>query len=66
MNEDNTICYPYAYGRLDSSIEHLALVLEMDCIREDIDVDEKVFTMLADRIKKLKTAAVEESYEHTF
>jgi hypothetical protein len=65
MKEDKKICHAYAYGRLNSSIQHITLVLEMDCIRADIDVDKKVFTMLADRIKKLQTAAVEESYEHS-
>tara|TARA_R110001592_G_scaffold225562_4_gene481536 strand:- start:791 stop:991 length:201 start_codon:yes stop_codon:yes gene_type:complete len=64
MKEVKEICYPYAYGRLNSSIQDLSLVLEMDCIRADIDVDENVFKMLGDRIEKLQKAAIEESLEH--
>ena len=37
----------------------------MDCIDKDINVDERVFKMLAERIDKLRMVAVEESYEHS-
>ena len=65
MKENKNICYPYAHGRLDSSLEFLATSLEMDCINKDINVDERVFKMLAKRIEKLRKVAVKESYEHS-
>jgi len=37
----------------------------MDCIDKDINIDERVFKMLAERIDKLRMVAVEESYEHS-
>ena len=61
---EKKICYPYAWGRIDGSLEHLTSVLKMDCIREGVDVDDKVFAMLDDRIKALRKVAVEESYDH--
>ena len=64
MEENKNICYPYAHSRLDSSLEYLATSLKMDCIDKDINIDERVFKMLAERIDKLRTLAVEESYEH--
>jgi|TARA_A100000172_G_scaffold58852_1_gene38470 hypothetical protein len=60
---DKEICYPYAYGRLNASLDMLASNLEMDCIREDVDVDDKVIEMLLKRVKKLQKVAVEESYD---
>ena len=65
MEENKNICYPYAHGRLDSSLEFLATSLEMDCIDKDINIDERVLKMLAERIDKLRTVAVEESFEHS-
>ena len=65
MEEIKNICYPYAHGRLDSSLEYIATALEMDCIDKDITVDERVFKMLAERIDKLRKVAVKESYEHS-
>ncbi len=60
---DKEICYPYAYGRLNASLDMLASNLEMDCIREDVDVDDKVIEMLLKRVKKLQKVAAEESYD---
>ena len=65
MKENNNICYPYAHSRLDSSLEYLATALKMDCIDKDINIDERVFKMLAERIDKLRMVAVEESFEHS-
>ena len=62
--QEKKICYPYAWGRIDGSIEHLASVLKMDCMRAGVEVDDKVLTMLDDRIKALRKVAVEESYDH--
>ena len=62
--QEKKICYPYAWGRLDGSLEQLTSVLKMDCIREVVEVDDKVFAMLEDRIKALRKVAVEESYDH--
>ena len=36
---------------------------EMDCIKADVNVDEKVIKMLLDRVKKLQKVAVVESYD---
>lgn len=63
MKERDMICYPYAWGRLDSSLYNLTLRLEMDCIKEGIEVDDRVFIMLADKLKALQKVAVEESYD---
>lgn len=63
MANDKQICYPYAYGRLDGSIQDLTIALEMDCIKEDIDIDDKVLKMLNERIARLRKVAVEESYD---
>lgn len=60
---DKEICYPYAYGRLNTSLDYLASDLEMDCIREGIEVDDKVFKMLLDRVKRLQKVAAEDSYD---
>ena len=63
MDDDKQICYPYAYGRLDGSIQDLTIALEMDCINEGIDIDDKVLKMLNERIARLRKVAVEESYD---
>jgi len=63
MDDDKQICYPYAYGRLDGSIQDLTIALEMDCIKEGIDIDDKVLKMLNERIARLRKVAVEESYD---
>ena len=63
MKEEDMICYPYAWGRLDASLYNLTLHLEMDCIKEGIEVDDRVFIMLADKLKALQKVAVEESYD---
>ena len=61
--EEKHICYPYAYGRLNASVDLLASNLEMDCLRADIDVDDKVFELLKERIKKMQEKAVVESFD---
>ena len=63
MKEEDMICYPYAYGRLDASLYNVALNLEMECIKEGIEVDDRVFIMLDKRLKALQKVAVEESYD---
>tara|TARA_R110002050_G_scaffold3101_1_gene16375 strand:- start:395 stop:637 length:243 start_codon:yes stop_codon:yes gene_type:complete len=63
MNNNEEICYPYAYGRLNASLDFIANDLEMDCIKADVNVDEKVIKMLLDRVKKLQKVAVVESYD---
>ena len=60
---DKEICYPYAYGRLNASLDMLASNLEMDCIKEDVNVDDKVIKMLLKRVKDLQMVAAEESYD---
>jgi len=63
MEEENMICYPYAYGRLNAALDNVALNLEMECLKEDIEVDGRVFNMLSDRLKALQKVSVEESYD---
>ena len=63
MDDDKQICFPYAYGRLNASLEWLASGLEMDCICEGIDVDDKVIELLKERIEKIREVSVEESYD---
>jgi hypothetical protein len=63
MNDNKEICYPYAYGRLNASLDMLASNLEMACIREDIDVDDKVFEMLNKLVKERQTVAAVESFD---
>lgn len=41
----------------------LASNLEMDCIKADVDVDDKVIKLLVERVKKLQRVAKEESYD---
>ena len=41
----------------------LASNLEMACIREDIDVDDKVFEMLNKLVKERQTVAAVESFD---
>ena len=63
--KEKLICYPYAHGRLDSSLEHLTSNLEMACIRKDIKVNKEVFKMLEEMIQDQRKTAVVESYEHS-
>ena len=64
--KEKLICYPYAHGRLDSSLEHLTSNLEMACIRKDIfNVNKEVFKILEEMIQDLRKTAVVESYEHS-
>ena len=60
---EKEICFPYAYGRLNASLDWLTSGLERDCIQEGINVDDKVFVLLKERIEKIQKVAVEESYD---
>jgi len=65
MNKDKKICYPYAYGRLDSGLEHLSTLLSSVLFREEnLKLDPRVKKVLNDIVKDLRDKAVEESYEH--
>jgi len=64
MNEKEQICYPYAYGRLNSSLDMLANNLQRECMKKDIEIDDKVVDMLQGIIKDLQEKAVVESYEY--
>ena len=57
------ICYPYAYGRLNASLDMLASNLEMACIKADVDVDDKVFELLNKMVKERQKVAAEDSYD---
>ena len=59
---EKEICYPYAYGRLNASLDMLASNLEMACIKADIDVDDKVFELLNKMVKERQKVAAEESF----
>ncbi len=59
---EKEICYPYAYGRLNASLDMLVSNLEMACLREDIDVDDKVFEMLNKLVKERQTVAAVEAF----
>tara|TARA_R100001480_G_scaffold53553_1_gene66778 strand:+ start:360 stop:554 length:195 start_codon:yes stop_codon:yes gene_type:complete len=61
--EEKEICYPFAYGRINASLDWLTSNLEMDCIREGVEVDDKVIELLKKRIEKIQKVAVEESYD---
>lgn len=63
MDDDKNICYPYAFGRLDGGIQDLTIALEMDCINEGVDIDDKVLKILRERITRLRKISVEESYD---
>ena len=59
---EKEICYPYAYGRLNASLDMLASNLEMACIKADIDVDDKVFELLNKMVREKQKVAAEESF----
>ena len=61
--EEKEICYPYAYGRLNASLDMLASNLEMECIKADVEVDDKVFELLKKMVKERQTVAAEESVD---
>lgn len=60
---DKEICYPYAYGRLNASLDMLASNLEMACIKEDVEVDDKVIDLLKKLVAERQKVAAEESYD---
>ena len=61
--EEKQICYPYAYGRLNASLDWIVSGLERDCICKGIDVDDKVFELLKERIEKIQKVAAEDSFD---
>jgi len=61
--EEKEICYPYAYGKLNACLDWLASGVEMDCIREGVEVNDKVIELLKERIVKIQKAAAEDSYD---
>ena len=63
--KEKLICYPYAHGRLDSSLQHLTRSLESECLKRDITVNEEVFKVLEEMIQDQRKTAVVESYEHS-
>ena len=63
MKEEKEICYPFAYGRLNASLDYLASDLEMDCIREGVKVNAKVIELLKEKIVKIQKVSAEDSYD---
>ena len=63
MEEEKQICYPFAYGKLNACLDWLASGVEMDCIREGVEVNDKVIELLKERIVKIQKAAAEDSYD---
>ena len=63
MKEEKEICYPFAYGKLNACLDWLASGVEMDCIREGVEVNDKVIELLKERIVKIQKAAAEDSYD---
>ena len=61
--EEKEICYPFAYGKLNACLDWLASGVEMDCIREGVEVNDKVIELLKERIVKIQKAAAEDSYD---
>ena len=59
------ICYPYAYGRLNSGLDYLASNLEWECMKKDIKIDHKVVNQLEQMIQSLQEKAVVESYAYS-
>ena len=59
------ICYPYAYGRLSSSLDSLTNMLQWECMMRDVEIDDKVIDMLQEMIKQLQEKALVESYSHS-
>ena len=64
MNEEKEICYPYAYGRLNSGLDMLANMLQWECMRKGIEIDDEVVDILQEMVQNLQKKAVVESYEH--
>jgi len=59
------ICYPYAYGRLNSSLDSLANNFNWECKNQGLEVDDKAVEMLKQMIKQLQEKALVESYAHS-
>ena len=61
MKEEKNICYPYAYGRLDSGLDSLVNMLQWECMMRDVEIDDRVVDMLQEMIQNLQEKAVVES-----
>jgi len=61
--KEKQICYPYAYSRLNSGLDTLVNMLEWECMKKDIEIDDKVIETLQGMIRDLQEKAVVESYE---
>ena len=59
------ICYPYAYGRLDTSLDTLANNFAWKCKDQGIEIDDKAVLLLKQMIKQLQEKALVESYAHS-
>ena len=46
MKEEENISYPYAYGRLNSGLDMLANMLQWECMRKGIEIDDEVVDIL--------------------
>jgi len=64
MKEEENISYPYAYGRLNSGFDMLANMLQWECMRKGIEIDDEVVDILQEMVQNLQKKAVVESYEH--
>ena len=64
MEEEENICYPYAYGRLNSGLDMLVNMLQWECMRRGIEIDDKAVDILQEMVQNLQEKAVVESYEH--
>ena len=64
MKEEENICYPYAYGRLNSGLDMLVNMLQWECMRRGIEIDDKAVDILQEMVQNLQEKAVVESYEH--
>ena len=63
--KEEQICYPYAYGRLDSGLDNLVSNLEWECKEKGIKIDHKVVNLLEQMIQSLQEKAVVESYSYS-
>jgi hypothetical protein len=63
--EKEKVCYPYAYGRLDSSLDTLANSFAYECDFKGLEVNDKALAILKQMIKQLQEKALVESYAHS-
>mgnify|MGYP000320559709 CR=1 FL=1 len=64
MNKEENICYPYAYGRLESGLNLIVDNLQWECLKKGIEIDDKAVDILQEMVQNLQEKAVVESYEH--